>query len=179
MYASSWFYGRPATLAYNAREAESSTTTAGNNCKAKTGNNPSSGTSTTTIAFPTIQVTYWLFLHLLHLWFHFSRIHAISIVPQEQVELCRKVAEQLVDEQNKRSKGANMFMRRVRRAPSWEVRSGSGGAGQLEQEATTGDEEAMRLKLRESLMTMASERRKPGISHLMVNGNASLSCPLS
>lgn len=38
---------------------------------------------------------------------------------EEQVELCRKIASQLVDENNKRSRGAEMFYKRVRRAQKW------------------------------------------------------------
>lgn len=38
---------------------------------------------------------------------------------EEQVELCRKIASQLVNDENKESKGASMFYKRVKRAPKW------------------------------------------------------------
>ncbi|XP_042895956.2 uncharacterized protein [Parasteatoda tepidariorum] len=46
-----------------------------------------------------------------------------SIYPtiEEQVELCRKIAESLSDDCNQKSKGANMFFKRVKKAEKWIV----------------------------------------------------------
>ncbi|XP_074599860.1 uncharacterized protein LOC141854173 [Brevipalpus obovatus] len=38
---------------------------------------------------------------------------------EEQVELCRKIASQLVNDENRESKGASMFYKRLKRAPKW------------------------------------------------------------
>ncbi|KAI1285739.1 cGMP-dependent protein kinase, isozyme 2 forms cD4/T1/T3A/T3B [Halotydeus destructor] len=82
---------------------------------------------------------------------------------QDQVALCRKIAAQLVDDQNARSKGADMFFRRVRRAPSWEVAQQPSAAKQHEnggaaeegeqEEVQDWSDEALRLRLRQSLFS--------------------------
>jgi len=38
---------------------------------------------------------------------------------EEQVEMCRKIASQLVNEENLNSRGSTMFHKRVKRAPKW------------------------------------------------------------
>lgn len=47
--------------------------------------------------------------------------NAIYPTVEEQVELCRKIADSLSDECNLKSKGANMFFKRVKRAEKWIV----------------------------------------------------------
>lgn len=49
--------------------------------------------------------------------------NAIYPTVEEQVELCRKIADSLSDDSNKKSKGANMFFKRVKRAEKWVVES--------------------------------------------------------
>lgn len=43
------------------------------------------------------------------------------------MELCRKIASQLVNDENRESKGASMFYKRVKRAPKWVHQSKFGG----------------------------------------------------
>lgn len=38
---------------------------------------------------------------------------------EEQVEMARKIAGSLADDTNKKSKGANMFFKRVKRSTKW------------------------------------------------------------
>lgn len=47
--------------------------------------------------------------------------NAVYPTIQEQVELCRKIAESLSDDCNVKSKGANMFFKRVKKAEKWIV----------------------------------------------------------
>lgn len=47
---------------------------------------------------------------------------------EEQVKLCRKIAESLSDDCNVKSKGANMFFKRVKRAEKWIVAESNGQA---------------------------------------------------
>ena len=78
---------------------------------------------------------------------------------QEQVELCRRIAGQLVDEENARSKGASMFFKRVRRAPSWEVRPHSALSVDTQVTPTPqqmqgdADESELRQRLKQQLLS--------------------------
>lgn len=45
--------------------------------------------------------------------------HSIYPTVEEQVELCRKIADSLSDDTNVKSKGANMFYKRVKRSHKW------------------------------------------------------------
>ena len=47
--------------------------------------------------------------------------NAVYPTIQEQVELCRQIAASLSDDCNVKSKGANMFFKRVKRAEKWVV----------------------------------------------------------
>lgn len=47
--------------------------------------------------------------------------NAVYPTIEEQVQLCRKIAESLSDDCNVKSKGANMFFKRVKRAEKWIV----------------------------------------------------------
>ncbi|KFM63599.1 hypothetical protein X975_07392, partial [Stegodyphus mimosarum] len=47
--------------------------------------------------------------------------NAIYPTVEEQVRLCRKIAESLSDDCNMKSKGANMFFKRVKKAEKWIV----------------------------------------------------------
>jgi len=47
--------------------------------------------------------------------------NAVYPTIQEQVQLCRKIAESLSDDCNVKSKGANMFFKRVKKAEKWIV----------------------------------------------------------
>ncbi|KAG8184606.1 hypothetical protein JTE90_005219 [Oedothorax gibbosus] len=53
---------------------------------------------------------------------------------EEQVQLCRQIAESLSDDCNHKSKGANMFFKRVKKAEKWIVAqsNGTGGANESE-----------------------------------------------
>lgn len=51
----------------------------------------------------------------------FEEPNAIYPTIQEQVQLCRQIAASLSDDQNVKSKGANMFFKRVKRAEKWVV----------------------------------------------------------
>ncbi|XP_054711148.1 uncharacterized protein LOC129220741 [Uloborus diversus] len=58
--------------------------------------------------------------------------NAIYPTVEEQVELCRKIAESLSDDCNLRSKGADMFFRRVKKAEKWIVAQ----TGEVAEEST-------------------------------------------
>lgn len=45
--------------------------------------------------------------------------HAIYPTVEEQVEMAKKIADSLADDTNKKSKGANMFFKRVKRSSKW------------------------------------------------------------
>lgn len=45
--------------------------------------------------------------------------HAIYPTMEEQFEMARKIADSLADDTNKKSKGANMFYKRVKRSSKW------------------------------------------------------------
>lgn len=83
------------------------------------------------------------------------------------MQLCRQIASQLVDEQNARSKGtirntssrtdrfhhlagASMFFKRVRRAPTWEVRPQSAAEPSA---PLTDNEETLRERLKLAILS--------------------------
>lgn len=57
-------------------------------------------------------------------WFYSSSKDLYPTI-EEQVKLCRRIANQLSDDENKRSKGKNMFYKRVKRSSKW-VHEGQG-----------------------------------------------------
>lgn len=51
-------------------------------------------------------------------WFYEEQGNVYPSI-EEQVEMCRKIASQLINEENKESKGASMFNKRVKRSVKW------------------------------------------------------------
>ncbi|RWS30795.1 troponin I-like protein 1 [Leptotrombidium deliense] len=51
-------------------------------------------------------------------WFYEEQSNVYPSI-EEQVEMCRKIASQLINEENKESKGASMFNKRVKRSVKW------------------------------------------------------------
>jgi len=80
-------------------------------------------------------------------WFFNDAGHVYPTI-EEQVELCRKIASQLVDDDNVQSKGATMFNKRVKRAHKWVHGAPQGGLGSesaTDSEATNEDAPPIRL----------------------------------
>lgn len=64
--------------------------------------------------------------------------NAIYPTVEEQVELCRKIADSLSDECNLKSKGANMFFKRVKKAEKWIVAESNFSDSQLSETIDSG-----------------------------------------
>jgi hypothetical protein len=66
--------------------------------------------------------------------------NAVYPTIEEQVQLCRKIAESLSDDCNVKSKGANMFFKRVKKAEKWIVAESN---VQIEEESSEKDPSKM------------------------------------